>query len=387
MILNMKVASRGISKMSFYLFFRFSLFLFLFCFTSCAKFTYLVEQGKGQWKIQSEGVNNQEILQRESVPELKKEKIRQIEDFKSFFYQYFQMPLTAIYSKTTILESENVSWMVVVSRVDKIESLEECFLVAGCFPYLSFFKKEKALEYQSEKKRLGYDTSLRPIYAYSTLGYLEDRILSSFFYFGRIDLGELVFHELFHTIFFIKNEVKLNENLATYFASQLVPIYFQKEQSILKEWKAKEGKEKILRKYIAGKVKELQDLYTQLNQNQQDRPLDLENYRRTQQEFLEKNFQPGFKKKCHELGLAEKKCPYLNEKWNNASFSLFLTYEDHLDKISQLHHTQEGDLPEFHKYLQNKYDEYKKRHEETSFETFLLKSAPLLNAPLPGARP
>ena len=65
------------------------------------------------------------------------------------------------------------------------------------------------------------------MHAYSTLGYFNDHILSSFFYYNEHQLAEMIFHELFHTIFFVKNEVDLNENLAQYFAQQLTMEFFK----------------------------------------------------------------------------------------------------------------------------------------------------------------
>ncbi|MBT5093001.1 MAG: hypothetical protein HOM21_02085, partial [Halobacteriovoraceae bacterium] len=200
-------------------FFKTFSFLLIVAFLSsgCAKFSYLVEQGIGQLKLQSRSKKNSEILKDPTVEESIKDKIKLITKYKEYFYRYWGKPSTGIYSKTTILKGEAVTHLVIVSPADKIEALEECFPLVGCFPYLGFFKKASAKEYASKKSAEGFVTYTRPVYAYSTLGKLEDRILSSFFQYKDSELAELIFHELFHTIFFIKDEVELNENLANYF--------------------------------------------------------------------------------------------------------------------------------------------------------------------------
>ena len=63
---------------------------------------------------------------------------------------------------------------------------------------------------------------------YSTLGYFDDPILSSFFNYNKFDLTVLIFHELFHTIYFYKNKVQLNENLANFFGREMAIEYYKK---------------------------------------------------------------------------------------------------------------------------------------------------------------
>ena len=62
-------------------------------------------------------------------------------------------------------------------------------------------------------------------------GKYNDRIISSFFRYDERRLANLIFHELFHAVFFIKDEVKANENLASFFARELAKEYFSDSDS------------------------------------------------------------------------------------------------------------------------------------------------------------
>ena len=104
----------------------------------------------------------------------------------------------------------------------------------GCFPYLGFFKEGEAKKYAMKQEENGFSTYTRPVYAYSSLGHWNDRILSSFFHFDSRELANLVFHELFHHIFFIKNEVSLNENLATFLLKNCVICTLRKRDQRMK---------------------------------------------------------------------------------------------------------------------------------------------------------
>ena len=200
------------------------IFMFL---SSCAKMSYLAEQGLGQLSLLNRSKDNKKVLSDVRIPLSYKEKIKKISEYKRFFYRYWKKNEGSIYSKTTLLDTDAVSYLVIVSPHNNIEAKEECFPFVGCFPYLGFFKKKSAQEYQKKMEEKGFITHRRDVYAYSTLGYFTDPILSSFFFYDDFDLVEMIFHELFHTIFFIENEVKLNENLANYFSKEMAFDYFK----------------------------------------------------------------------------------------------------------------------------------------------------------------
>jgi predicted aminopeptidase len=202
-----------------------NLFLILFAF-GCAKMNYLYEQGVGQISLQARAKDNKEILQNVRIPKDQKEKIKKIEELKLYFYNYWNKKQTRIYTQTTMLENKAVTYLVVASPFNEIKAVENCFPLMGCFPYLGFFNLSSAQSFAKELEGEDLATWLRPVYAYSTLGYFNDTILSSFFHYTDYELAELIFHELFHTIFFVKNEVELNENLANYFSKQMVEEYF-----------------------------------------------------------------------------------------------------------------------------------------------------------------
>src|SRR5690606_28211743 len=83
-------------------------------------------------------------------------------------------------------------------------------------------------------------------------------ILSSFFYYDDLDLAELIFHELFHTIFFIKDDVDLNENLANYFGKELVRLYF-KDDPRLKSYELSADQGNLVANKIVELIKPLDE--------------------------------------------------------------------------------------------------------------------------------
>ena len=328
---------------------------------------YLAEQGLTQFTLLNKSKENEKILNDVRVPISYKEKIKKITEYKKYFYRYWKRKEDSIYSKTTLLNTDAVSYLVVVSPYDKIEAREECFPIVGCFPYLGFFKEKSAKKYQEKMEKQGYVTHRRAVYAYSTLGYFADPILSSFFFYDDFDLAEMIFHELFHTIFFIENEVKLNENLANYFAKEMAFDYFKMDINERKKKRENLEKEDKLDQLVVKLTHELNTLYKKNNKSSLQSKTILEN-------FLEKKFFPEIKKKCNHLKINEGKCHYLKKSWNNASLAAFMTYEAKSDAIEKLRRIKKLSLFDFFHYIENRYLQYQKKLPKYSFSRYLFET-------------
>ncbi|OFZ25277.1 MAG: hypothetical protein A2381_18850 [Bdellovibrionales bacterium RIFOXYB1_FULL_37_110] len=337
-------------------------------FLSCAKIQYVYDQGLGQMSILKKGIYNELVLNDPKIPEKQKDKIKKIEKYKKYFFDYFQKSAGPIYSKTTFLSTKPVSHMVVVSPYNKVEALDECFWLVGCFPYLSFFEEKKAMEYADTKSKEGLVVFTRPVYAYSTLNYFTDTILSSFFYYDDEQLAELIFHELFHTLFFIKGDVDLSENLAQYFGQELQLEFFKvvgEEKKIrVKREKAFAG----LRQKILLKIDNLNKLY------EEKQPAGMMEAAVMLESFLKDDFYPEMENFCQKNQIDQKDCFPIRSKWNNASFAAYMTYEKNIEQIRNLHEKTNKNLKDFFEYLVVEYEKFKKQDAKETFAEFLFQN-------------
>ncbi len=346
-----------------------SLLALLLMTTSCAKVGYMIDQGTGQIKLQARARANEEVLKDPRIPSAHKEKILLALKAKEYFYKYFSKKETGIYTKTTVLENDMVTTLVIVSPVDKIEAQKECFPFVGCFPYLGFFDPGDAKEYARGKEEQGYVTFSRPVYAYSTLGHFEDTILSSFFHYSDEDLVELIFHELFHTIFFVKDEVDLNENLANFFGEKLRAIYLGWDQAKMAREKGEQEVQEGLSSLIVQKVGVLSKIYQEHSGATKELLSELLTG------FLERDFKPAINSYCDQNKIEARRCWPLKRKWNNASFAAFLTYEQKAQRISELQNELNLDLLQLYVLLEKSYACYDKlssdKKDNLSFEQLL----------------
>ena len=331
---------------------RFS--LIFISLTSCAKLSYVVEQAQGQFSLLYKGRKNERILADPKIDEKIKTNIRLVQKAKSYFYDYFDRKETAIYNKTTLLDRKAVTYLVIASPKDKVEPLRHRFPFVGSFPYLGFFSLKSAQRFEEKLEDKGYSTYLRNVYAYSTLGNFNDRILSSFFNYSDEDLIELVFHELIHTIFFIKNEVSFNENMANFFAEKMLENYLEKK--IIRE------DDTPVRKKIVSEIQRLNLLYTKSKDNNED----------VFQSFLI-SFKSNIKEICKSEGL-ENCWPLRIEDWNNARLAAFMTYNEGQKIFNDLYGKNGADLNHFILFLESQYQIFrknKKKHKLKSFYSFL----------------
>ena len=310
-----------------------------------------------------QGRPNQEVLEDPDVSPQDKEKIKKIIQYKKWFYAYWGEEESDIYNKTTFLKDKAVTYLLIASPYDRIEAKEECFPLMGCFPYLGFFNRKDALKRAKILEKEDWITWLRPVYAYSSLGKLNDRILSSFFHYNDRDLAELVFHELFHTMFFIKSEVELNENLANFFAIQMRSLYFKEE--------APPEKDESWHQLLLSQIKTLSALYAR------EKNLTKSQARQILDRFLKVQFRPALLQYCQRHRISP--CHSAQQKdWNNARFAAFLTYQNQEKSIQQLYQRLKKDAPfslkKFFLYIKDRYNDYKREKEKSSFSDYLLKS-------------
>lgn len=333
---------------------------------SCAKVSYLAEQGLGQVALFTSARDNHWVLNDSETPEDIKEKIRQIEDYRRFFVDFWDFRIGRTYGRTTFLDREAVTYLVIASPYNRISPHMNRFPFFGEFPYLGFFKENSALRWAKKLEKQGLVTIVRPVYAYSTLGYFSDPILSSFFHFNEFELAELIFHELFHQLFFIPNEVSLNEALADYFALEMAFLYFDYSLEEQNKWREKREVQKILAKKVVTLTQELNQIY-------KERELSKDQAEKVLANFLKGEFLPRIESFCQHHQIHKQRCFPLHRQWNNASFVAFLTYHNLSGPIADKHRALDVDIKGLFRHILERYEHYKMQGKGMTFKAFLFK--------------
>jgi len=80
--------------------------------------------------------------------------------------------------------------------------------------YRGYYSQDAAERYAHEMAEKGYDVYSGGVPAYSTLGYFDDPVLSTFIRYPDTELARLLFHELAHQVVYVKNDTMFNESFA-----------------------------------------------------------------------------------------------------------------------------------------------------------------------------
>ncbi|MCG2586876.1 aminopeptidase [Massilia sp. TS11] len=147
-------------------------------------------------------------------PQLK-HKLAQARRIRDFAVQVLALPDNASYRRYAALPRRFVVWNVVAAPELSLQPLQWCFPVAGCVSYRGYYSKEAADAYAQELRAEGFDVQVGGVSAYSTLGWFNDPLLSTFIDYPEAELARLVFHELAHQVAYAPGDPQFNEGFAT----------------------------------------------------------------------------------------------------------------------------------------------------------------------------
>ena len=173
-------------------------------------------QASGQLQILRNVEDVEDVMADPSFPDSLKQRIRLIQEIRKFSVDSLGLNPSDNYSTFYDQHGKPILWVVTASERYRLAAKEWKFPIVGTFPYKGFFDEAKANRQEAELIEAGYDTDINEVSAWSTLGYLRDPILSSMLYRSQGSLTNLILHELTHGTLFVKNNLELNENLASF---------------------------------------------------------------------------------------------------------------------------------------------------------------------------
>ena len=173
-------------------------------------------QAKGQLKIIFNTEPVTEILSNPDFPDSLRYKIDLIEEIKAFTVDSLGLRPSNSYEDYYDQKGEPVLWVITACEPYSLEARKWKFPIVGEFAYKGHFEKERALSEADELKTEGLDVRIGEVSAWSTLGYLNDPILSMMLDKSEGQLAALIIHELTHGTLFVKNDLEFNENLADF---------------------------------------------------------------------------------------------------------------------------------------------------------------------------
>jgi predicted aminopeptidase len=299
---------------------------------------YVITQGTGQLKILMNRQPISEYIARETTTSEELEKLKIIEEAIDFAVN--QIGLTDNGAYRTIYDQKNrpLLYLVTAAPEFSLTSYRWKFPIAGSFSYLGFFKLKNAKVEAECLQNMGYDTRIRTVSAWSTLGYFKDPVFTGMLKRSEGSLVNLIIHEMTHGTIFVKNNMQFNENIATFTGDMGTIIFYEKKYGKnspqLKKYLQQEEDSKIFSDHILNGAVQLKKLYSSSSE-----ATTVQKKREQKQQLIIEIMESVRDLPIH---YPDKYKGYHEFRPNNAWFTGYLTYR--------------ADLTELHKQLQNEFD-------------------------------
>ena len=183
---------------------------------SCSDVSYYWQAVGGQLEIVQKRRPIGVVLADPDVPERIKARLRLAMRVQSFAIATLELPADGSYRYYADLGREYVSWLVVAAPALEMKEHTWCYPIAGCLGYRGYFDRADAEKLAARMRADGFDVLLRPVRAYSTLGWFDDPLLNTFIQQAELDLMATLIHEHAHRRVWVSGDTEFNESFAVF---------------------------------------------------------------------------------------------------------------------------------------------------------------------------
>lgn len=180
----------------------------------CGTLRFYSQAVRGEMQVLHRATPIEEELRSDAVPAPLKAKLRVVLRIRTFASRELALPDNDSYKRYSDLGRPYVVWNVFAAPEFSVKPVTSCFLFAGCVDYRGYFNAADAEAEGATLRQRGYDVFIGGVPAYSTLGWFDDPVLSTFIRYPDSELARLIFHELAHQLLYVKGDTRFNESFA-----------------------------------------------------------------------------------------------------------------------------------------------------------------------------
>lgn len=185
------------------------------CSATVSDIGYYWQTVRGHWQILSGTRPVDELIADPDTSPLLRSRLETAQRLRDFSVAELKLPDNGSYRGYADLGRPFVVWNVVATPEFSLVPYQWCFPVAGCVTYRGYYEQAGAERTAADLKARGYDVQVGGVAAYSTLGWFDDPLLSTFIGYPEVELARLIFHELAHQVVYVKGDTVFNESFAT----------------------------------------------------------------------------------------------------------------------------------------------------------------------------
>lgn len=244
-------------------------------------------------------------------------------------------------SYTTFINTPKtyVAYVVSAARPLAFDRKTWRYPVVGTVPYKGFYSERAALREATRLELQGWEVLVRKIGAFSSLGYTADPLYSYMSTYDPERIASLLLHEMTHSTIWVRDDVALNEAIATYVGDRGALEYLERRYGIASEVVAQARRRQAERTHFTSFVRalafRLEGIY------EQQAPDD---WKRAQRDSIVAEEKVRFELSYPQWFGDDAYRRFVERPITNAYLDLYRTYNDDVDLIAAFHDTLEGSV-------------------------------------------
>ena len=221
-----------------------------------------------------------------------------VADIRRFAMEELGLKASKNYTRYVELDRDYLAAVVSACAADSFTRHEWRFPIVGTVPYKGFFNAKDAQKEVAKLKSDGLDVWIRPVDAFSTLGWFKDPLYSYMKKYTNYQLADLIIHELLHATVFIKGRVDFNEQLAEFAGTEGARLYIKNRfgEESPEYLSINDGKDdfRAYREFLSALSAELEAVYSRNDLKREAKLAEKERIIKTAQERFEAEYENLF---------------------------------------------------------------------------------------------
>jgi predicted aminopeptidase len=183
-------------------------------FSGCASLGYYWQSIDGHMQVMAARESIADVIADPNADPVLKAKLQRVLEIRDFASRELKLPDNLSYRRYADVQRAYVVWNVFAAPEFSIEPRQWCFPIAGCVSYRGYFSKSAADDFAADLRKDGDDVYVGGVPAYSTLGWFDDPVLSTFIRYPDYEIARLIFHELAHQTVYVPGDSEFDESFA-----------------------------------------------------------------------------------------------------------------------------------------------------------------------------
>jgi predicted aminopeptidase len=230
---------------------------------SCQTFQFYQQAVAGQLNILEQRKSTERLIEAPTTDTTLRARLVEVDAMLQFAQAHLALEPKRRYSSYVRLDTPYVVWNVFATPEFSTRPTQWCYPIVGCAAYRGYFHDHDAHDLAELLFASQHDVTVGGVAAYSTLGWFDDPLLSTFINWPNPELAGLIFHELAHARVFIGGDTSFNEALATFVERRGVVEWLQAkgDEDAMKRVTARRADGDRFVRYLLAWRSQLQRLY------------------------------------------------------------------------------------------------------------------------------